>query len=205
MKYTVLIVCALLAYVTCAIFLLENSWGASLCIVAGLTVSIMNRKNDFETDFLNGRKTIQGYFKPKKIWMKCFVLRVSLYVSDLAVIGWTHKLPPRSTWWGRWVRSVDRAQVPPFLSSPPGPRPCWDAGGRRLEREPEQGPKGLSWPRTAEMAAPRSWTCLSRGWTPPGWAARRVVTTQNRLEPAAVTRTVSGIAMRWTWCQGGVL
>lgn len=145
------------------------------------------------------------FFSRLSVMFFCLKWYFSLYVSDLAAIGWTHKLPPHSTWWGRWVRSVDRVQGPPFLNSPPGPRPCWDAGGRRLEREPEQGPRGQSWLQTAEMAAPRSWTCLNRGWTPPDWAVRHVVTTQNRPEPAAVTRTASRIARRRTWCQGRVL
>lgn len=75
--------------------------------------------------------------------------------------------------------------------SPPGPRPCWDAGGWGPEPGPEREPGALSWLPTGETAAPRSLTCPNMGWTPPDWAARDAVRIQNRPESAAVRGTAS--------------
>lgn len=111
---------------------------------------------------------------------------------DLAVSGWTHKLLPHSTWWGRWVRSADRVKVHLSQRSPPGLMPCSGAGGRGPELGPEQEPGVLSWQPTEETAAPRSWTCPNTGWTPPDWAVRDVVRIQNRPESAVVRGTASG-------------
>lgn len=73
-----------------------------------------------------------------------------------------------------------------FQSSPPGPRPCSDAGGQGPELEPEQEPGSLNWLLIGEMVAPRSWKCPNTGWTPPDWAARHGVRIQNRPGSAVV-------------------
>lgn len=117
--------------------------------------------------------------------------RVSVYSTDLAVNGWTHKLLPRSTWPGRWVRSADRVKVHLSLCSPPGLRPCLNVGGWGSELGPGQDPGVLSWLLTGETAAPRNWTCLSTGWTLLDWAVRDVARIQNRPASAVVRETVS--------------
>lgn len=126
---------------------------------------------------------------------------LSVYSSDLAVIWWTHKLLPHSTWWGHWVRSAGWVKLRPVQSSPPGPRPCSDVGGREPEPGPDLGPWVQSWLPTGEMVAPRSWTCPNTGWTPPGWAARHGVRIQTSPEFAAARGTTSEKASRQVWGQ----
>lgn len=76
-------------------------------------------------------------------------------------------------------------------SSPLGLRPCLDAGVQGPEPGPEQEPGVLSWLPTGETVAPHSWTCLNTDWTPPDWAVRHAVRTQNQPESAEVRGTAS--------------
>lgn len=111
--------------------------------------------------------------------------------TDLAANGWTRTLALRSTWWGHWVRSADRAQMHPSRCSSPGRRPCSHASERLPELGQVEELEAQSWLQTEGTVAPHSWTCQNMGWTPPDWAARDVVRKPSHPESAVVKETAS--------------